>query len=297
MEKNNKLRLMKITGIVIFNLICLFSIIYVIATTVEKKQAIGEEADVKVIKEFQGPQNEVAPADAEPAGAGTEPVEPKAQEAPASPQSAQPAVGARFIEPASGSDKSDPYKTAANVFLVDDFTGEEIKNSVGSRANVYTRAPSRIMISRRDDMINGSQKKVLMIKYDKKNTGGPNGMGGWCGYYTLIKDEKTGRYLDGTAYKYVTFWVKGEKGDENFMVGVADEHWDKIGDSLKAEGIGMYLEKGKITAEWQKVKVPLDLFFLDHATLSSISINFEADCFPEGAGTGVVYIADIALEK
>ncbi len=180
---------------------------------------------------------------------------------------------------------------------MDDFTGEEIKNRIGSRANVYSKAPSRVMVSKRDDIINGVKKKALMIKYDKKNSGGPNGMGGWCGYYTLIKNEKTGEYLDGTAYKYITFWVKGEKGNENFMVGLADEHWDKIGDSLKAEEIGVYLDKKKITTDWQKAKVPLDAFFLDHATLSSISVNFEADCFPEGAGFGVVYIADIALEK
>lgn len=280
MEKKSKLRAVKIVGVVAFNLVCLFSIIYVITMTVEKQQAIGADTEVKVIKDFEGTKKMPQ-------------------------QQAQPAVGARFIEPVSGSDKSDSYKIAQpalaqptkDMFLVDDFTGEEVRNKIGSRANVYVRPPSRVMISKKDDVINGAKKKALMIRYDKKNSGGPNGMGGWCGYYTLIKNEKTGQYLDGTTYKYITFWVKGEKGDEDFMVGLADEHWDKIGDSLKSEEIGTYLEKKKITAEWQKAKVPLDTFFLDHAALSSISINFEADCFPEGAGSGVVFIADIALEK
>jgi|GEM_PF-1085975 len=260
MEKKSKMRTVKIIGVVAFNLICLFSIIYVVTMTIEKKQAIGADAEVKVIKDFEGvkPQQQAAAA---------------VQQQPVSVQ---------------------PTK---DMFLVDDFTGEEIKNKIGSRSNVYVRPPSRIMISRRDDVINGAKKKALMIKYDKKNTGGPNGMGGWCGYYTLLKNEKTSQYLDGTNYRYVTFWVKGEKGNENFMVGLADEHWDKIGDSLKSEEVGTYLDKKKITAEWQKAKVPLDIFFLDHATLSSISINFEADCFPEGAGSGVIFISDIALEK
>jgi hypothetical protein len=275
MEQKNRFRMAKMLGIAVFNLICIFSIIYVIAMGGEKRQAIGEETGVKYIKEFEGTKK-IEPVSVAPAA--------KPPQAPAAPAAAAVSPSAQAYQ-------------SKDFLLVDDFTGEEIKNRLGSRANVYTRAPSRIMISRRDDIINGARKKVLMIKYDKKNTGGPNGMGGWCGYYTLIKNEKTGEYLNGAGYKNISFWVKGEKGVENFMVGLADEHWDKIGDSLKSEEIGVYLPGKKITTEWQKAKVPLDVFFVDHENLSSISINFEADCFPEGAGAGSVFISDIALEK
>lgn len=285
MERKNKLRMAKILGIAVFNLVCIFSIIYVVVMGGEHKQAIGGETNVKYIKEFEGTKKTVPVVEVQKPAA---PI--MAAQAPKTPQPAAAAVAA----PASPAPQSYQGK---DFLLVDDFMGEEIKNKLGSRANVYSRAPSRVMISKRDEIINGAKKKTLMIKYDKRNSGGPNGMGGWCGYYTLIKNEKTGQYLDGTAYKYITFWVKGDKGSENFMIGLADEHWDKIGDSLKAEEISIYLDKKKITTDWQKAKVPLDAFFLDHATLSSISVNFEADCFPEGAGSGVVYIADIALEK
>jgi hypothetical protein len=279
MEKKNSLRTVRIVGVVVFNVICAVSVIYVLTMGVERRQAIGADTQVQVIKDFEAAKTQPNPKEVKSAEAN---LPDKAVQQPAQ-QSVK---------------KVEPVQSVAGMFLVDDFTGfDEIKNRIGSRANVYTRAPSRVMISKRDDTINGVPKKVLMIKYDKKNTGGPNGMGGWCGYYTLIKNEKTGEYLDGTGYKYITLWVKGDKGEENFMVGCADEHWDKIGDSLKAEEIGAYLDKGKITAQWQKAKVPLDAFFLDHAKLSAISINFEADCFPEGAGAGVVYISDIALEK
>lgn len=285
MEQKNRFRMAKMLGIAVFNLICIFSIIYVIAMGGENRQAIGEETGVKYIKEFEGTKKVVPAAEIQKTSGQVL----VAQTA----KSVQtPAVSAAPAAPPS----MQAYQSK-DFLLVDDFTGEEIKNRLGSRANVYTRAPSRIMISRRDDSINGARKKVLMIKYDKKNTGGPNGMGGWCGYYTLIKNEKTGEYLNGVGYKYISFWVKGEKGVENFMVGLADEHWDKIGDSLKSEEIGVYLPNKKITTEWQKARVPLDVFFVDHENLSSISINFEADCFPEGAGMGVVFISDIALEK
>ena len=102
--------------------------------------------------------------------------------------------------------------------------------------------------------------------------------------------------MDGTGYKTLTFWVKGEKGGENFMIGLADRHWDKIGDSLKSEEIGKYVPAGKITTEWQKATIPLDVFFLDYGKLSSVAISFESDCFPEGKGEGVVYIDDITFE-
>jgi len=268
MRKKDGLHMIKVTAIVVFNLICLFSIFYCLATTVEKRQAISEE--VKVIKDFEVPKKAV---------------EPRTSEVPAVPSvSPSPASSAQV--------QSNP-----KILVIDDFEGDETKNRIGSRANVYVKAPSKVMVAKRDDCVSGRNTKVLMIKYDKKNTGGPNGMGGWCGYYTLIKNEKTNQYLDGAGYNYITFWVKGATGNENFMVGLADEHWDKIGDSLKSEEIGVYLEKGKIGTQWQKAKVPLNAFFLDIANLSSITINFEADCFPEGAGAGAVFIDDIALEK
>ena len=91
--------------------------------------------------------------------------------------------------------------------------------------------------------------------------------------------------------------MKGETGDENFTVGVADRHWDKIGDSLKSNEIVTYIPGGKITKEWIYVRLPLEEFFLDYSQLAAITINFESDCFPEGKGKGLVYIDDIMLEK
>ncbi len=198
----------------------------------------------------------------------------------------------------------------AAPLLIDDFEGEGIQNRMGGRTNVYVRAPSRVMMSRTTDSIQGKKSQVLLIRYDKKAEGGPYNSGGWCGYYSLFKTpghlvaptpedpnpELVGeQYLDAGAFKAVTFWVRGEIGDEDFMVGLADRHWDQVGDSVKSEKIGIYLAGGKLTTEWQKAVVPLDTFFLDYAKLASISICFEGDLFPEG-GSGTVYIDDIALE-
>lgn len=262
MESRDKIRILKVSLITAFNLICLFSIIYCVATSAEKPQATTEE--VKVIKEFEGP----APRASQPAQSQ------QAQKAPLA-----------------------SVKPAEKVFAIDDFEGDEVRNRLKGKANVYLKAPSRIMVTRQADVVDGKNTNVLILRYDKKNTGGPGGTGGWCGYYTLIKNEKTGQYIDASDYNYLTFWVKGEKGGENFMVGIADEHWDRMGDSLKSGEIGEYLPAGKVTTQWQKAKVPLSIFFLDISNLSSVSINFESDCFPDGAGAGTVFIDGIALEK
>jgi len=200
----------------------------------------------------------------------------------------------------------------AAPLLVDDFEGEEIRNKLGGRANVFQKAPSKAMISRRQDTIEGRPTNVLLLRYDKRSEGGPYGMGGWCGYYTLLKkpghlvapvegmegapEQSEEQYLDGSAYQAITFWVRGDQGDENFMVGLADRHWDKIGDSVKSEELGKYVPAGRLTQEWQKAVVPIDTFFVDYTKLGSIAISFESDAFPEGAGTGTVYLDDIALE-
>ena len=199
----------------------------------------------------------------------------------------------------------------AAPLVIDTFDADEIKNAMGNRTNVFIKAPSKAMVSRREDTVNGKKSNVMLLKYDKRNSGGPFDSGGWCGYYTLLKSPAAlvaptaenpepapapEQFFDATGYKTITFWVRGEKGDENFVVGLSDRHWDKIGDSVKSEEIGKYLKAGKITTDWQKASIPLDEFFLDHSQLASVSIVFEGDLFPETGHSGVLYVDDLQFE-
>ncbi len=205
------------------------------------------------------------------------------------------------------------HKAGAEVkpIIIDDFESGRIINRADGRTNIYSAAPSRALISIRKDTINGKPTSVLMIKYDKQNKGGPNNSGGWCGYYSILKCaypglclvqgatpvEKGGVvYFNATPYTALTFFVRGEKGGENFKVGIADEHWDQIGDTVKSDQIGKYLPDGKITVNWQKAVLPLKDLFVDQSQLAAISISFEPECFPDGSGQGSVFIDDIAFE-
>jgi hypothetical protein len=181
---------------------------------------------------------------------------------------------------------------AAKPLIVDDFEAGTITNALGSKTNVFLKAPSKAMVSFRRDTREGKPTTVLMIRYDKKSEGGPNDLGGWCGYYTLLKkvhpaasvmgaapvEIEEAVYLDASQYSNITFWVKGDKGNE------------------RSQEIGKYLPAGKITTDWQKAVVPLDEFFVDYSKLSAIVVSFESDCFPEGMGSGKLYIDDIELE-
>lgn len=200
---------------------------------------------------------------------------------------------------------------AKDPILVDDFEGVEVKNLLGNRSNVFIKAPSKAMVSRREEVLEGKKSRVLMLKYEKKNNGGPFDSGGWCGYFTLLKSPGAlvaptpdnpnpppveDQYLDASSLKAVTFWVKGEQGDENFVVGLSDRHWDTIGDSVKSQEIGKYLPSGKLSTTWQKATIPLEEFFIDHTQLAAISIVFEGDLFPASGHAGVVYLDNVSLE-
>ncbi len=183
------------------------------------------------------------------------------------------------------------FSGRAEALLIDDFEGAS--NKLGGRSNTYVQEPSRALAVRVKEQPHQGQG-ALMIKYDKKAKGGPYDSGGWCGYYTLLKTGS--RYFDGTQYQSITFWVRGATGQENFVIGLADHHWDEVGDSVKSEPIGKYLPEGKLTTAWQKATIPLSTFLVDMKELNSISVCFEGSVLPGGAGTGTVYMDDLALE-
>jgi len=180
----------------------------------------------------------------------------------------------------------------ASPLLIDDFEGQG-RNKIGGKSSVYAAEPSRALAVRQEEK-GRKGTKGLLLRYDKKGTGGPYGKGGWCGYYTLLKSGT--KYFDATPYASLTFWVKGSKGGEDFSMGVADKRWDKLGDSVKSMSIGRYLPGGKVTTEWQKATVPLADFKVEQAELASVAVCFEGTLYPEGSAKGSVIIDNLMLE-
>ncbi|MBU1078283.1 MAG: hypothetical protein KKH98_13380, partial [Spirochaetes bacterium] len=172
----------------------------------------------------------------------------------------------------------------------------EYSNNLGGRCGMYMSEPSKVHFIKPYQMKrNGKDDQVLKIKWIKKGDGGKDKKGGWCGYYTILK---TGRkYLDVSSYKRLTFWVKGEKGDENFVVGLADRSFEKRDDSVKSESITKYLPSKKVTTRWQKASIPIKDFFLELSSIYSLSICFESFLYPNNASKGTIYIDEMKFEK
>ena len=177
--------------------------------------------------------------------------------------------------------------------LIDNF--EKQGNTFGGRSSTYMQEPSGIAARRTDEIFYGEKGKSLELRYKKAGDGGPYGKGGWCGYYSVIK-EGPRKYYDASSYQYLTFYVKGAKGEENFKIGVADETWFQREDSMKSEQISVYLKDKKITTEWQQAKIPLEDFWVDTKKLASIAVCFEAECFPAGQGKGLIYLDNFKFE-
>ena len=187
------------------------------------------------------------------------------------------------------------FSLIANQFIVDDFKSDEA-NSLGGKTDIYEQEPSKASFSYEYMRRSGIRTQVLAIKYYKSLEGGPYGTGGWCGFYTMLRTD--GRpYFDTSEYDYLTLWIKGKKGNEDFMVGMADVYLDKKRQTRKSKPIGEYLKEGKITKYWQKAKIPLKEFFLNREKVVSITIDFERELFANGSNTGTVYIDDIVFEK
>ena len=183
---------------------------------------------------------------------------------------------------------------AADILVIDSMDRPS-KNNLGGRNSVYQKPPSRALYMKSKHIGKGPENFGLKIRYDKKSEGGPHGAGGWCGFYTLLSTS-TG-FLDASEYNYLSFWVKGEKGGENFKVGIADERLEKLGDSMKSKIVTEYLPEGEITQQWQRAVIPVQEWYVDWKSLHAIAIAFESTAFVNLGGNGTVYIDDIAFLK
>lgn len=195
-------------------------------------------------------------------------------------------------------------KKKSDIQAIQDFSNE--KTDMKGVSGTYQNSPSRISCQITSSAAYGKGKgKGLEIWYDKKNSGGKFGKGGFCGYFMLLtkhpKSENRNitdiKFFDASKYRYLTFRVKAYAGDENFKIGIADQMHAANDDSYKSNDVTDYTEGGRIGRDWQKVKIPLSDFFVDTQALYAVSICFEGSCFPDGISSGKILIDEIQFEK
>ncbi|HET7842195.1 MAG TPA: hypothetical protein VFM21_11340, partial [Terriglobia bacterium] len=96
--------------------------------------------------------------------------------------------------------------------------------------------------------------------------------GVWFNFYSAR--ELPERYLNASSYRYLSFWLKGSQGGEDFDITLEDNTWRQHEDSNPTRPLRAYLERGAPT-EWREVLIPLsDFAGLDPGKLYNLVLVF-----------------------
>ncbi len=148
-----------------------------------------------------------------------------------------------------------PYSSSAGSLLFDDFNdgytkpngfGKDVSNwsSGGAVIFLFTASPANSF---------GGIGGALGVDYIT----GPNSAGG---YYSTFGDT------DLSAYRGVSFWVRGASGGEDFLIGLKTD----LNNGESKIRVRPYLPAGRISTSWQKVVIPFSAFSkLDPSAVSA----------------------------
>lgn len=179
------------------------------------------------------------------------------------------------------------------VIMINDFEKGIMWNTIENRSGVFHKKPSKCFVKLGEYKSTSKRMKesldhYLILEFYKGKEGGPGNVGGWCGWYTLLKTEDD-IYLNLSGYNYIKFYYKPINRKETFSIGIADRKWDQIGDSVYIQDpLENYIVK-KMKNGWREVIIPLNDFEgLDLSKMASFTLNFKP-------GKGVIFLDDIMV--
>ena len=171
-------------------------------------------------------------------------------------------------------------------------------HDTGSLTAPLCRPPSRLIAVRepcgydeRGGIAFGLRLVSIVASPDADQEGRP----GWCAYSVTVK--KQGKSLDASAFNFLSFYVRGERGGENLAVALVDvsQGDDVVG--MPGIPIESYLPNGSIEKQWQKVRMPLGAFRVDHSRLQRILFIFDGRLHENATGRRVIiYVDELAME-
>jgi hypothetical protein len=177
-------------------------------------------------------------------------------------------------------------KADNNIFLIWDFN-EGLQNKLGGWGNPFQSGECEVEIEYSKEIKRGNNGRSLKITANKKANC-------FCGFWFHLFDMKKlpKEFLDISDFGYLSFFVRGENGGEDFLIKVADENWVKKEDSVPVGMASDYIKEGGISdTEWREVVVPISEFKVDVKRFGQITFEFLNN------GKNIVYIDDITLKK
>lgn len=170
------------------------------------------------------------------------------------------------------------------LLMVDNFD-DGIQNRLGGYYNSFESAPSSAATLVVSNTRRGEGGRSLRIRANRQEEG-------FCGFWLQFfnfRDPNHG-YLDSRSYQYLSFWIRGEQGGENFAVKLADRRWIEAEDSVYVGYIDEFLPGG-VTQQWQEVLVPLaQAGSLDLRNLGGVTFDFTEP------GQYTIYIDDVCFK-
>ena len=158
-----------------------------------------------------------------------------------------------------------------------------LTNSFGGGYNGYSRSPSSVRTYLDPNVHHASTGHALRVMAHRASEGF---CGVWFEFYPKSLDPP--QVLDASPYNYLTFWVKGEKGGEDFGISLSDTSTRE--DAAPKAQLHDYLPNGA-TTEWQEVAIPLSAFSgLNRRLLTQLTIEISKP------GDERIYLDDMALQ-
>lgn len=167
------------------------------------------------------------------------------------------------------------YGKSDKLILADFDTGTV--NNLGKQFSVNAKSPSTLVATFDNQNTYSGAGRSLKLVYSKQADDKY-----WIAWWTQLK-------LDVREYDTLSFWIRGENGEEIFTLTLSGEK----SQSAKLM-MGDFMPEG-VSTNWTKVRIPLKEF-LEFSPINPQNIETLVIGFPE-LGDGVLYIDDITLEK
>ena len=172
--------------------------------------------------------------------------------------------------------------SGTSVRVVDQQSGN--RNHVGGFFNGFAKAPATARV--------GLDGEALDFHYDKR---AGTFAGFWVHLFDSLAPIAERVYLDARPLRWLTFEVRGERGDEPIRVQIADADRERGEGSQPLTDIARAVPAGRVTTTWQRAWVALDVdtATLDRARFASIVFLVDPDGRADRAGR--VWLRDVAL--
>jgi hypothetical protein len=139
---------------------------------------------------------------------------------------------------------------SGNHYLVSSFD-EGLRNRLGGYFSPFFSFPSSAStaIRRWED-----GRRALTLDSSRLGTG-------YCGMWVHLFDFNQGFeervYFDASPFGFLSFWIRGEEGNEKTLLKLSDAAWEKKEDAVTIGEIGDFLPEKTSGKAWQPALVPL----------------------------------------